>query len=33
MEGQKASDSVHGLAPNRSENKLDVDPTLDFIES
>jgi hypothetical protein len=29
-EGQKGGGSVHGLAPNRSENKSNLDPTLDF---
>jgi hypothetical protein len=30
IEGRKGGDSVHGLAPNRSKNKSDVNPTLDF---
>jgi hypothetical protein len=29
-EGRKRGGSVYGLAPNRSENKSDVDRTLDF---
>jgi hypothetical protein len=29
-ERRKDGGSVHGLAPNRPENKSDVDPSLDF---